>query len=175
MNDLLLNKTESNSLEKVKFRQNVMTLEKSFEEMIANGEAQSLKEECTLTHYFSPIDEQFGCCTYARQIFLPKGSLVIGKIHRHQHLNFILKGKVSVATEFGKKYFEAPCTFISEVGLKRAVYAEEDTIWTTVHLTSYAGEENLDKIEQEVISPTYDELNLISSVDDLMKLENQGE
>jgi hypothetical protein len=32
------------------------------------------------------------------------------------------------------------------------------------------GEENLDKIEQEVISPTYDELNLISSVDDLIKL-----
>jgi hypothetical protein len=175
MNDLLAHQNESNTLEKVKFRQSIVALEKSFEEMIESGEVQSLKEECTLTHYFAPIDQQFGCCTYARQIFLPKGSLVIGKIHRHQHLNFILKGKVSVATEFGKKYFEAPCTFISEVGLKRAVYAEEDTIWTTVHLTAHSGEENLDKIEQEVISPTYDELNLISSVDELTKLANQGE
>jgi hypothetical protein len=86
-----------------------------------------------------------------------------------------MKGKVSVATEFGKKYFEAPCTFVSEVGLKRAVYAEEDTIWTTVHLTAHTGEENRGKIEQEVIAPTYEEMGFISSVDDLMKLENKGE
>ena len=119
------------------------------------------------------MDEKYGCCTYARLMFIPKGTLIIGKIHRHQHLNFILKGKVSVATEFGKKYFEAPCTFISEVGLKRAVVAEEDTIWTTVHLTQYASEADLDKIEDEVIAPTYEEIGMIDSMDVLKRLEGE--
>ncbi len=173
--ELMTISKEQNSLEKVEFRQKVLTLQQGMQQKIADGELQSTLEDCTLTHFFAPVDEKYGCGTYARQMFIPKGTVIIGKIHRHQHLNFIMKGKVSVATEFGKKYFEAPCTFVSEVGLKRAVYAEEDTIWTTVHLTAHVGEENLDKIEQEVIAPTYEEMGFISSVDELMKLENKGE
>jgi len=107
------------------------------------------------------MHEEYGCRTYARQMFIPQGTLIIGKIHRHQHLNFILKGKVSVSTEFGKKYFEAPCTFVSEEGLKRAVYAEEDTIWVTVHMTKHL---ELDAIESELISPTYDEMGLLGDI-----------
>lgn len=164
-----------NSPQKVEFREKIMTVQNGLQEMIANGEVESTLEDCTVTHHFAPVDDKYGCCTYARQMFIPKGTLIIGKIHRHQHLNFILKGKVSVATEFGKKYFEAPCTFISEVGLKRAVYAEEDTIWTTVHLTQFHGEENLDKIEEEVIAPTYQEMGLIASVEELLKIEGKGD
>jgi hypothetical protein len=108
-------------------------------------------------------------------MMIPKGTLIIGKIHRHQHLNFIAKGKVIVFTEFGQKHLEGPCTFVSEVGLKRAVYAEEDTLWTTVHLTEFESEAELDKIEQEVISPSYAEMGLIASVNDLPKLVAQGE
>lgn len=167
--------TDKNDFQKVKFRQQVMTVQEGIKKLIEEGKAEDLAPECVTTHHFTPIDEAYGCCTYAREIFLPKGSVVIGKIHKHQHLNFILKGKVSVATEFGKKYFEAPCTFISEVGLKRAVYAEEDTIWTTVHLTKFCGEEHLGKIEEEVISPTYEEMGLIGTVEELNKLENKGE
>jgi hypothetical protein len=76
-----------------------------------------------------------------------------------------------VFTEFGKKELEGPCTFVSEVGLKRAVYAHEDTIWTTIHLTAYVGEENLDKVEDEVIAPDYGDLNLIASVNDLVSIK----
>jgi hypothetical protein len=55
------------------------------------------------------------------------------------------------------------------------VYAEEDTLWTTVHLTAHIGEENLIKIEEEVIAPNYNELGLIASVTDLLKIEGKGE
>jgi hypothetical protein len=166
---------DQNSLEKVQFRQSVLTLESEFKKGIESGDFQSTVEDCKVSHFFAPIDENYGCGTYARQMFIPKGTLIIGKIHRHQHLNFILQGKVSVATEFGKKYFEAPHTFVSEIGLKRAVYAEEDTIWVTVHLTKHTGEENLDKIEEEVIAPSYDQLGFIDSVDGLLALKNEGE
>jgi hypothetical protein len=115
------------------------------QQMIDSGVAQSALEDCTLKHYFTPKDEKYGCSTYAREIFLPKGSFVIGKIHRHPHLNFISKGRVKVFTEFGDKYLVAPCTFISEVGLK------------------------------EVISPTYDDMGLIASTNTPLKLAEQGE
>jgi hypothetical protein len=168
-------KQDKNSYTKVKFRENVLKLENEFLNMIETGVVDSTLEDCILTHHFSPVDEKYGCGTYAREMFIPKDTLIIGKIHRHQHLNFIMKGKVSVATEFGKKYFEAPCIFVSEVGLKRAVYAEEDTIWVTVHLTEHSGEENLSKIEEEVIAPNYEEMNLIASTSELSMLENKGE
>src|SRR5690242_10773992 len=144
-----------------------MSAQNQMREMIDQGRLRDCMKELTLTHYFAPIDPNYGCCTYARQIFLPKGSAVIGKIHRHAHLNFLMKGKVSVNTEFGVKYLEAPCTFVSEPGLKRAVYAETDAVWVTVHLTRYADEDHLAEIEEEIIAPTYQDLGLIDSVESL--------
>lgn len=160
---------------KVAFREKIMVIQDGMQALIDSGAVQSTLEDCTLKHYFSPKDEKYGCCTYAREMMIPKGTLIIGKIHRHQHLNFIAKGKVTVFTEFGQKHLEGPCTFVSEVGLKRAVYAEEDTLWTTVHMTQFQSEAELDKIEQEVISPSYAEMGLIASVNDLPKLTAQGE
>ena len=164
MNDI----ATSNSPNKVQFRENILTVQEGMLKMIASGAAKDTLPDCKLTHYYSPIDENYGCGTYARQMFIPKGTLIIGKIHRHQHLNFIMQGKVSVSTEFGPKYFEAQCIFVSEVGLKRAVIAEEDTIWVTVHLTKHLGEENLAKMEEEVIAPSYKELGLIDSTKELI-------
>jgi hypothetical protein len=161
--DVVVVQQGQNTPEKIKFRNNVLVMQQGMIDKIEKGEIESTLEDCTLTHHFSPVDEKYGCGTYAREMFIPKDTVIIGKIHRHQHLNFIMKGKVSVATEFGKKYFEAPHIFVSEVGLKRAVYAEEDTIWVTIHLTEYQGEENLSKIEEEVIAPTYEEMGLIAS------------
>ena len=167
---------EKNTAEKVCFRQSVQIVEQGMKDQIAAGEIKDTLPDCLLTHHFTPKDEKYGCHAYAREMLIPKGTVIIGKIHRHQHLNFILKGQVSVATEFGKKYFTGPCVFISEVGLKRAVYAEEDTIWVTVHLTEHSGEDSLDKIEQEVIAPSYEEMGLISSMNDLKQLSaNTGE
>jgi hypothetical protein len=170
-----MNLTNSdNSLKKVQFRQDILTVQDGINKMIKDGVIESTLEDCTVKHYFSPKDEKYGCCTYAREMFIPKGTLIIGKIHRHQHLNIISKGKVVVYTEFGEKHMEAPITFVSEIGLKRSVFALEDTLWTTIHLTEFVGEENLSKIEEEVISPDYEEMGLIASVDQLAKIENKG-
>jgi hypothetical protein len=178
MNELIIDEvkyelSDSNSKEKVAFREKVLTVQRGLQQLIEENKIEDTLDQCTLTHLFTPVDPMYGCCTYARQMFLPKGTVIIGKIHKHQHLNFIMQGKVSVSTEHGKKVIEAPASFISEVGLKRAVHAEEDTIWVTVHLTKYSSEEELDKVEEEVIAPTYDEMGLLSSVEALTKLENK--
>ena len=36
-----------------------------------------------------PLKHAFTTGIYSREIFLPKDSIVVGKIHRHDHLNFI--------------------------------------------------------------------------------------
>ncbi len=107
--------------------------------------------DCPLKHHFAPG-------VYAREILLPAGSVVVGKIHRHGHLNIISKGSGFVATEFGREYFNAPHTFTSEPGTKRAVHAITDVIWTTIHLTE---ETDLKVIEEQIIAPSYDALDAL--------------
>src|SRR3990167_1655707 len=104
-------------------------------------------DNCPLTHKFADG-------IYVREIFIPKGMCVVGKIHKHSHPNFLLKGEVLVVTEDGKERLMAPLSIISPAGIKRVVYALEDSVWITVHVTS---ETDLIKIEDEVIAKTFQE------------------
>lgn len=160
-----------NTLATVTFRENIAKVQDDLLKAVAEGVIEDALKDCTVRHYFTPMDVKFGSYTYAREMTIPKDTVIIGKIHRHQHLNIISKGSVSVVTEHGPKRYYAPCTFVSELGTKRAVYAEEDTIWTTIHTTSYGCEADLDKIEAEVIAPSYGDLNLISTIKELNMLQ----
>lgn len=106
-----------------------------------------------LKHFFAPG----GTCkyVYAREILLPAGTVVVGKIHKHAHLNMLMRGRVRVLTEKGPEEFVGPLTMVSQPGTKRAVYAIEDSVWVTVHLTN---SEDLAEIEDEIIAPTFDDL-----------------
>lgn len=109
-----------------------------------------------LTHTFAPG-------AYARTITIPAGEVVVGKIHRHAHLNIVSRGLVTVVTEFGRMEIDARAkavTFTSQPGTKRALYVHEQVTWTTIHLTEQT---DLAKIEAEIIAPTYDDLPLIEA------------
>jgi quercetin dioxygenase-like cupin family protein len=82
------------------------------------------------------------------------GSLIVGKIHKHSHLNIIISGRILVATEFGKKELHGGDVFVSEPGTKRAVLALEDTVWLCTH-PNLSDTRDLDEIERYVIAPTY--------------------
>jgi quercetin dioxygenase-like cupin family protein len=115
----------------------------------ANGGADGL-EDFPLTHHFAPE-------VYGREMLLPAGKVIIGKIHRHAHLNVITQGRAVVATEFGRKEVKAGDVFVSEPGTKRAVMAIEDTKWITIH-PNQANTQDLAKIEEYVIAPDYEAL-----------------
>jgi hypothetical protein len=104
---------------------------------------------CPLTHTFSDG-------IYVRQIEIPAGMLIVGKIHKHEHPNFLLKGEVVVVTEFGQEHLEAPCSMISSGGTKRALYAITDLVWTTVHLNP-TNTRDLKELEDDIIAPSYEE------------------
>ena len=129
---------------------------------VDTGEIPDESDKTELVHFFTPLDDDYGCSTYARQLFMPKGMVVVGKLHKKPHLTFLMKGKILVVSENGgKQRLEAPVTFVSPAGAKRVFYIEEDTILTTVHLTKETKEEDLDKVEDEVISPSYEAMGLI--------------
>lgn len=136
----------SHPISKDAFRKQVFSLQ---DFMLAN--VKSTLDDCTLRHHFAP-----GC--YAREMTIPAGTLIIGKIHKHAHLNIISKGRAKVVTEFGTVDIVAPNTFVSEPGTKRVVMAIDEVIWTTIHVTD---ETDLEKIEDYVIAKSYDEFLLI--------------
>lgn len=105
--------------------------------------------DCPLTHTFAPG-------SYARTIVLPKGALVVGKIHKHAHLNIVSKGRVTVVTEFGRMDIEGPHVFTSYPGTKRALYVHEECVWTTIHLTDKT---DLAEIERDIIARDFVELD----------------
>lgn len=108
--------------------------------------------DCPLTHTFAPG-------SYARGIQLPATALVVGKIHKHAHLNIVSRGWVTVVTEFGRMEIDArekPVTFTSQPGTKRALYVHEECWWTTVHLTDTT---DLAEIERDIIARDFVELD----------------
>ena len=91
---------------------------------------------------------------YAREITIPKGTLLTGKIHLFEHINIISKGDISVLTEQGVKRIKAPATIISQPGIKRVGYAHEETVWTTVHACDA---KDGDEAEKLLVVETFEE------------------
>ena len=96
-----------------------------------------------------PVKHYFSQGVYARELFIPKGIVLTGKIHKYSQLNIMSQGEMSVLTEDGIKRVKAPFTIVSPPGTKRVAYAHEDTIWTTIHGTD---ETDLEKIEAHFIA-----------------------
>ena len=97
-----------------------------------------------------PIQHHFAPGVYMRQMDAAAGTLVVSKMHRTEHMNILLKGSLTVATEDGIQLMTAPCVLKSMPGTKRIGYFHEDSSWITVHPTE---ETDLEKIEQQVIVP----------------------
>jgi hypothetical protein len=145
----------------IQVRQSIMELQTLMMHGAQTGEIEDNTDRTTLEHFFTPLDEDYGCSTYARQLFMPEGMVLVGKIHKKPHLTFLIKGTISVVSEsVGCQRLTGPMTFVSPAGVKRVFYVEEDTIITTIHLTKETKEANLDKVEGEVISPTYEAMGL---------------
>jgi len=107
-------------------------------------------EKCPLKHSFAEG-------IYCREIFIPQGMLLIGKIHKHSHPVFIMKGDITVVSEEGVRRIKAPAYLISKEGIKRVGYAHEDTVWVNIHATR---ETDIEKIEEEIILKSYDEIDM---------------
>jgi len=100
--------------------------------------------------------EYFCGGVYAREITIPEGVALVGEIHLKDQINVVSKGSIKIVTEDGDKIIDAPATFISKAGVKRAGYAITETVWTEFIATELTNE---DDIRQEFIAPDYETLD----------------
>lgn len=110
---------------------------------------------------FLPLTHTFCDGMYIREIFIPGGMLLTGKIHRHAHPNFLLQGSVGMITEEGGLiYMAAPQSLVSPPGCKRAIYTFTDVRWVTVHLNPDGFTEPCKELEDQVVTGSYAELDM---------------
>lgn len=98
------------------------------------------------------VNHYFAEGIYARELIIPAGTTLTGKIHKTEHLNILTKGKITVVSDAGQSTIEAPHIMVSSPNTKRAGYAHTDSIWITVHGTH---EKDLEKLENELITTEY--------------------
>ncbi len=100
--------------------------------------------------------EHFLCDgTYTRRLFIPKGAILFGKIHRKACVNIVAAGDITVMTETGAKRIQAGYTVVTPAGLLKVGYAHEDTVFINVFRTD---ETDIEKIEAEIACTSYEAL-----------------
>lgn len=87
---------------------------------------------------------------YMRELTVPAGMLITGKIHKHEHFLIVMSGKAEIISQFGRKIVQSGDISVSEKGVKRVVLALEDTRFLTVHVNS-TDTKDLEEIENEHI------------------------
>lgn len=105
-----------------------------------------------------PVREYFSNKVYAREITIPAGTVLMGKIHKYTNLNILSKGRISVRMEDGSVVdMEAPCTVVSPPGTRRVAYAHTEVVWTTILGTD---SKDSDAIEAEFIAASAQDYQL---------------
>lgn len=98
-----------------------------------------------------PLVHRFTPGMYAREIFMPSGSVVVSCVHKTEHPYVISQGLVSVWSEtLGIEHLKAPYTGITKGGTRRILFVHEDTVWTTFHATDLT---DVAEIEHTILEP----------------------
>ena len=132
-------------------KEKVLELEKALID-IADGEMIVTEHD---TKVF-PLKHTFADGIYVRQMSMEEGSCVIGAIHNHLHVWFLLTGCISVATEDVIEDYIAPCYVVATPGTKRVIYANEDSIFVNIHKNP-SNNKNIEELEKEIVSASYEE------------------
>ena len=103
-----------------------------------------------------PIDHFFMDGVYIRKMTMFQGYVVIGAIHKHKHMCFLLEGHLSVASSSGVKEYIAPCYIISEPGEKRILYAHKESHWYNTHKNP-DNINDVEELEKQIVAVSYEE------------------
>jgi quercetin dioxygenase-like cupin family protein len=93
---------------------------------------------------------------YVRQMTIAEDEVIIGAIHKHLHVWFLLSGNITVLTDGELKEYQAPCTVLSKPGVKRVIYGNEESIFTNVHKNP-TNTEDIRELEKQIVALNYEE------------------
>ena len=94
---------------------------------------------------------------YARELFIPKDTILTGAIYKFDHFDIMISGDITVSTDTGEtKRLIGYNLFKGLSGKKRAGYAHQDTLWITFHpVTGNSG----DQIQELITAQSFDDLD----------------
>jgi hypothetical protein len=122
----------------------------AFEDQLRSQEDHIVGDSLTC-----PLKHSFADGIYVREIFIPKGLFIVGKIHKHEHPNFLMSGTVDIVTEEGSTRLVGPCAMISPSGTKRALHSITDLVWITVHHNP-TNTQDIAELEGKVIAESFE-------------------
>jgi len=103
-----------------------------------------------------PLNHKIENGMYTREVFMPKGSLVVSFIHKQNHPSFFMSGEMSILTDDGEvKRIKAPKIVMTEIGTQRIAYMHEDCVWACVYRTDAT---TIEDAEKEVYTDNFREL-----------------
>jgi len=138
--------------QKLQKRSNIMELQDSLMKLV-DGDNVVKGDSSTF-----PLKHTFTDGIYIRQMSMKKDSFVIGKIHKHNHVWFLLSGEISVVDENNTIDHIAPCYVEAPSGSKRMIYAHEDSVWVNIHANP-TNTQDLEELEELIIAKDYEEIN----------------
>lgn len=103
-----------------------------------------------------PVTHHIHAGMYAREITIPKDTIITGQLYKFDHFDIMISGDVTVSTDTGEtKRFTGFNLLKGMSGKKRAGYAHEDTHWVTLH--NFDGEDG-EEIQKYITAETFTEL-----------------
>ena len=103
-----------------------------------------------------PVKHDLKDGLYTREIFMPKGTLVVSFIHKQNHPSFFLSGEMSVLNDKGEvERIKAPMKVMTEIGTQRVAYMHEDCVWVCVYRTD---KETIEEAEKDAFTDDFREL-----------------
>ena len=103
-----------------------------------------------------PLKHTFADGIYVRQMSMRPGSVVVGAIHKHLHVWFLLTGHISVVTEDNSEDYIAPCYVVATPGTKRVIYANEESIFVNIHKNP-TNSQDIEWLEKEIVAKDFKE------------------
>lgn len=101
------------------------------------------------------VEHEFVDGMYVRRLHIPAGTLLVGKIHRKDCINFVESGDISVMTEHGARRIQAGFVGTSRAGICKLGYAHADTVFVNVFRTEA---ETVEAVEQEIACEDFEAL-----------------
>lgn len=104
-----------------------------------------------------PVTHDFAEGLYLRRMFIPKGTLIVGKVHKRECVNVVESGDIAVLTESGSMRVRAGFMSVTPAGLQKLGYANEDTVFTNIFRVDTAHTDDLEALERELVCDSYEE------------------
>lgn len=147
-NDIVLRETKPQDLiARKKVRARIYELQEKLEKATSTANSLIPKEMGTLTH-------RFARGMYARELFIPAGTIMVSHLHKFLRHCIISKGDVTFTTEYETRRVRAPYADVFLPGSKVALFTHTDTVWTAIIRTDST---SVKDIEAEILAKDHEE------------------